>query len=69
VTVQLRIRDTRVTAVGEAVTSMSFGKIKIFLPNGPWFQHPGQPAAVAWRRRNRDHFDAKVKPARSQAKA
>jgi hypothetical protein len=36
---------------------MSFGKIKIFLPNGPWFQHPGQPAAVAWRRRNRDHFD------------
>jgi hypothetical protein len=48
---------------------MSFGKIKIFLPNGSWFQHPGQPAAVAWRRRNRDHCDAKVKPARSQAKA
>jgi hypothetical protein len=34
-TMQLRIRDMRVTAVGEAVTSISFGKIKIFWPNGP----------------------------------
>jgi hypothetical protein len=54
---------------GEVATSVPFGKIKIFLPNEPWFQHPGRPAAVAWRRRNRDYFDAKLKPARAQAKA